>query len=289
MTLTVYMPALGAMGAALAARLVAAGVQVVSDLDARGANTRQRAAAAGVVHAPEYAMTESDIVLSVAPPDQAMPIAERFAALARSPRGDTVFADMNAISPQLAVRIGEKIEQAGARFADGGIIGLPPDGVRPDPALYVSGPAAPALSKLGEYGLRICLLDAPAGAASALKLSYAGITKGLIGIGAAMMLAATRAGVADALSAELAASQPRLLESFGRSIPDMMPKAARWVSEMHEIARFVGDDRADAEVYSALAAFYEHIGREHAQAGTEVESLRAFLSSGAPNNERDAG
>ena len=40
-------------------------------------------------------------------------------------------------------------------------------------------------------------------AASALKMSYAGITKGTQAIGAAMMLAAMRAGSADDLLAEL--------------------------------------------------------------------------------------
>lgn len=280
MSPVVYMPGLGGMGAALAARLTGQGVRVISDLDARGPDTRRRAAQAGVHNASGQAMAESDIVLSVVPPDQAMPIAERFAALVR-PGSSTIFADMNATSPQLAIDMGEKVKHAGARFVDGGIIGLPPDGVRPDPVLYLSGPDAVALAPLGERGLRISVLDAPVGAASALKLSYAGITKGLIGIGAAMMLAASRAGVGDALAAELAASQPRLLESFGRSIPDMMPKAARWVSEMREIARFVGEDRREAELYAALAAFYDHIGREHAGSGADVETLRAFLAPGA--------
>ena len=50
----------------------------------------------------------------------------------------------------------------------------------------------------------------PIGAASAMKMSYAGITKGFTALGAAMMLAASRAGTAEALKAELSASQPAL-------------------------------------------------------------------------------
>jgi L-threonate 2-dehydrogenase len=61
------------------------------------------------------------------------------------------------------------------------------------------------------HGLDIRIVGGGMGAASALKMSYAGITKGLTALGAAMMLGATRAGVAEALHAELAASQPALL------------------------------------------------------------------------------
>ena len=41
-------------------------------------------------------------------------------------------------------------------------------------------------------------MDGPIGAASAIKMSFGGITKGLIAIGSAMVLAAHRAGVAEA-------------------------------------------------------------------------------------------
>ena len=56
---------------------------------------------------------------------------------------------------------------------------------------------------LEQYGLEMPVQPGPIGAASAMKMSYAGITKGFTALGAAMMLAATRAGTADALKAEL--------------------------------------------------------------------------------------
>ena len=64
-------------------------------------------------------------------------------------------------------------------------------------------------------------MDGPVGAASALKMSYAGITKGFTALGAVMMLAATRAGTAEALRRELADSQPNLLAWLTRAVPAM--------------------------------------------------------------------
>src|ERR1019366_8989077 len=91
------------------------------------------------------------------------------------------------------------------------------------------GSEARRAEALAPFGLKIGVLDAPGCAASALKMSYAGITKGLIALGSSMILAAERAGISDALRAELGASQANLLTGFARSIPDMFGKAYRWV------------------------------------------------------------
>ena len=115
------------------------------------------------------------------------------------------------------------------------------------------------------------------GAASALKMSYAGITKGLTALGAAMMLGATRAGVAEALQAELAASQPALLPWFTRQIPSMYQKAYRWVAEMDEIAEFLGDDPAAAKMFSGAARRYERLARDGSGSTQETAELARFL------------
>ena len=87
-------------------------------------------------------------------------------------------------------------------------------------------------------------------------------TKGLTAIAAAMVLAATRAGAAAALRQELAASQPQLLQRFAKTLPDMVPKAYRWVAEMREIAAFVGEDSAASRMYDAFADFYERLAAD---------------------------
>src|SRR5258707_322635 len=62
------------------------------------------------------------------------------------------------------------------------------------------------------------------GAASALKMSYAGLTKGLIAIGVAMLAGARRAGLSVALRAELEHSQPELLRMLRARVPAMFPR-----------------------------------------------------------------
>ena len=63
------------------------------------------------------------------------------------------------------------------------------------PGIYVSGANAGEMKRLSAYGLNIRVIDGGIGSASALKMSYAGITKGVTAIGAALLLGASRAGV----------------------------------------------------------------------------------------------
>jgi hypothetical protein len=74
-------------------------------------------------------------------------------------------------------------------------------------------------------------------------MSYAGLTKGLIAIGAAMVAGARRAGLSVALRAELERSQPELLRMLRTLVPAMFPKAYRWVAEMEQIGEFLGSRR----------------------------------------------
>ena len=149
------------------------------------------------------------------------------------------------------------------------------------PRFYASGPDAPRFARLKDFGLDIRVLGGPMSAASAMKMSYAGITKGTQALGAAMLLAATRGGTADALFAELQGSQPQMLAWLKRNLALMPPKAYRWVAEMHEIADFVGEDPAAHELYLGAAHFYEQIAQDFEGEKTQVSVLEAFMSKGA--------
>ena len=123
------------------------------------------------------------------------------------------------------------------------------------------------------------VLQGPVGAASGLKMSYAGITKGTTALASAMILAATRFGAAADLQRELAESQPDLLRLFTRSVPDMMPKAYRWVAEMEEIAAFAGEDDASRQIYKGIARLYDRLARDREGDGQEMAQLRRFFET----------
>jgi 3-hydroxyisobutyrate dehydrogenase-like beta-hydroxyacid dehydrogenase len=267
--------AAGAMGSAIGARLTQHGATILTSLEGRGDASRARAEAAGMVNAEDAdIVARAAVILSIVPPAEAYALAARFAGPLAQAAHPPVYIDCNAISVARVKGIAGLIEDSHARFLDAGIIGGPPKRDEPGPAIYVAGQIAAEIAQLRTHGLDMRHLDGGIGAASALKLSYAGITKGLAALAAAMILAAERAGAGQALKTELAASQPQLLARFAKTLPDMYPKAYRWVDEMHSIADFIGEDQAEAGIFTAAAALYQRVSEDAA----EVAQIEKFLA-----------
>jgi 3-hydroxyisobutyrate dehydrogenase-like beta-hydroxyacid dehydrogenase len=277
------------MGAGVGRRLTDSGVKVLTSLKGRSEETLARAKAAGMVGAGDDEIAAADFILSILPPGDAVALAERFAPALKASNAKPVYVDCNAINPRTVERVAAALAPTECPFVDAGIIGSPPsplpdpppqsmeDRIKGSPRLYASGPAAPRFATLREYGLDVRVLQGALSTASAMKMSYAGITKGTQAIGAAMMLAATRAGTADELFKELQSSQKEMFAWFKRGLSLMPPKAYRWVAEMHEIAGFVGEDPTAHELYEGAAHFYERIAEDFEGDKKDVAALKAFL------------
>lgn len=255
----------GEMGAAVGQRLRECGAMVMTSLKGRSAASVERVKRASLeVVDDDILVSQVDFVMSIVPPGVAIEVAERFRGPILNSDAKPIFVECNAIAPSTTRRIEEILR--GVRFIDAGIIGGPPAAGSQDPAkgprFYASGAHAHELTRLANYGLDIAVLDAPVGAASALKLAYAGMTKGFTALATTMLNAASRESLADALRNELARTQPQFLARLERSIPDMFPKAYRWVAEMEQIAQFVGSDREGATIYEGAARLYEWIASE---------------------------
>jgi 3-hydroxyisobutyrate dehydrogenase-like beta-hydroxyacid dehydrogenase len=271
----------GEMGAGIGQRLHERGARVITSLSGRSAASGKRAERAGMVAASsDDEIATADIVLSVVPPKDAAGLAQRLKpAIARAAK-KPIYVDCNAVAPQTALEIGAALEGSGAHYVDGGIIGAPPTPTTAGARLYVSGERARDVLRLNTYGLDTRFLEGPIGAASALKMSYAGITKGFTAVSAFMMLGATRAGCAEQLHKELAESQAPLLAWLGRQMPKMPAKAYRWVAEMEEIAQFQDDDPAARDIYLGIARFYEQIAAAVAEPkpGDAIAQLNEFCA-----------
>jgi len=265
----------GMMGSGVGKRLVENGIEVRTSLAGRSDATLARAKDAGMVGASDEQIVGSDIILSIVPPGDALSLAERLAPALRAAAKKPVYADCNALDPATVLRIARVVQETGAPFVDGGIVGGPPRSGY-SPKIYLSGEAAPHVAELTKYGLEMPIQPGPIGAASAMKMSYAGITKGFTALGAAMMLAASRAGTAEDLKAELSSSQPALFGWLTRQVPNMYSKAYRWVAEMEEIAQFVGEDPAARKFYEGAAQLYERIAADFEGDRTETAALDAF-------------
>lgn len=254
----------GAMGVSVAASFAAAGHDVRWVRAGRGQATAERAAAAGLeaVESLVDGCEHADLVVSVCPPAAAVEVAQ---AVSLTGFGGA-YLDANAVSPATASEVASIVAASGASALDGSIIGMPAhqaDTTR----LYVSGDGAAGLADdLNGGPLAVVAIEGDIGAASALKMAYAGWTKGSSALLLALVGFASEMGVYDALLDEWARSQPHLAKQAEARAAGVGPKAWRFVGEMEEIAASLraaglsgGFHDGAAETYAALAGFKDAV------------------------------
>lgn len=226
----------GDMGHAVARGLIERGAHVVTALAGRSAETRARAERTGIEDRHTLAATIecADLVLSILPPAAALDVAQAAVPTLEQVGREIFYADCNAVSPRTAETLAGLVTGTGAGFIDVGIVG-PAPGRGPDTRFYASGPAAERLRELDATGVEVRVIGSEVGRASALKMVYAGLTKGTLTLYTAVLVAAERLGISQELTRELAESQPAALERM-RAVPFLPADAGRWIGEMDEIA-----------------------------------------------------
>ena len=240
------------------------GLRVITCLHGRSQRTHELAEKAGIVDVSTYSqlVTEADLILSIMVPAQAMSAAAAVAEALQQVNTTLTYADCNAIAPQTVRELGDVITAAGGTFVDASIIGPPP---RTPGAtrFYASGPTLDTFSELNNYGLDVRTLGDEIGLASAIKMCYASLTKGLTALCTELLTAASLLGVSEALTAEFQVSQSALFERMERGLPGMPPKARRWIGEMEEISATFEHVGLTPNILTGAADIYRFVGDTH--------------------------
>lgn len=284
---TVAIVSPGRMGSAVGRVLTHHGIKVRADLEGRSAQTVQRAEAAGIEHCTASDIAQADIVLSILPPAQAIANAENFVAHFQENAHKPIFVDLNATNPSTAGKIERIITESGAYFVDGCIIGTRPRQGYDGPWFFFSGSRANDVAILARYGLKSECLAGPNGGASALKMCFAGIMKGLQALGCASTLAAERSGAAPALMTLLNDTQPELAGWFSKQIPAMYPKTYRWIEEMEEIGAFL-EPQEGSDIFKGAADLFTYLASEDESATKSVSILQSYFHAAPEADMQEA-
>jgi hypothetical protein len=130
------------------------------------------------------------------------------------------------------------------------------------------------------------------GSATGLKMCFASLSKGFTALAIQSFTTAHNLGVVDELKAHMEEFNPAALKNVERSLPNMCPKAYRWVHEMQEIAETFEADggfeakessfQSIAEVY-ALVADGTVLGEEKTEdrkRGTTADDVAKLVAEG---------
>lgn len=252
----------GDMGHAVGKVLTAHGLRVITSLHGRSARTRQLTERAGIqdVGTLDTLVQEADLLLSILVPDQAVTTAHVVAQALSDTNQAVLYVDCNAIAPQTAHTISQIITGAGSRFVDAGIIGPPPH--KPGTTrFYASGHEVATVAALNDFGLEIIPLGPEIGQASAFKMCYAALTKGLTALATELLTAAEAFGITQPLAHEFENSQTLLYKQLQQALPSMPAKAHRWIGEMEEIAQTFGALGLTPQILAGAAELYRFVNR----------------------------
>jgi len=250
----------GDMGHAVGRVFKEHGLRVVTCLQGRSNRTRELANRANIenVSTLEEMVKQSDLVLSVIVPSEAVNLAEELADVLRTSRIDTYFADCNAISPKTAKKVDGIITAVGGRFINASIIGSPPSKGEA-PRFYACGPHAKIMSELNGKGIEVRLLGDRIGLASSIKMCYAVLTKGSQALWITLLTAAKVLDVSEELQ-ELLQSQSSIFKQMEKQVPGIAVKARRSVGKMEEIAATFENVELTPQFHIAASEIFRFVG-----------------------------
>ncbi|MBX3592874.1 NAD(P)-dependent oxidoreductase [Sphingomonas sp.] len=208
------------------------GPAMIAAFDAAGARGASSAA---------DALKRADLALCLVTADQALAAARACAPMLRP---NAMWIDMNSVAPATKRAAAAAVEAAGARYVDVAVM-APVLPARLAVPLLVAGPHADAAAAaLRGYGFtHVSVAGATVGDASAIKMIRSVMVKGLEALSAECVLAAHRAGVADAVFASLDASW-KAQDWAARTdynLDRMLAHGTRRAAEMEEVAKTLED------------------------------------------------
>eukprot|EP01112_Ceratiomyxa_fruticulosa_P014770 TRINITY_DN4267_c0_g2_i1.p1 TRINITY_DN4267_c0_g2~~TRINITY_DN4267_c0_g2_i1.p1 ORF type:complete len:301 (+),score=50.28 TRINITY_DN4267_c0_g2_i1:109-1011(+) len=266
---------MGSMGSAIAHTLKSHGVSVFSCLEGRSLHTRNVASKVGIIEVPDLKtlVQSSDLILSVIPPSEALSVAKSVVSTFKRDqiKSQTLYADLNAVSPMTIKEISALFQEVGISVVDGCILGPPP---QPDKTtrFHFSGERAAELQELKNYGLEVNILAGGIGEASSLKMCFAGTGKAITALLTQNVSLSKSLGIYDSYLQEIKTFYPYLDAMINRSLPDMCPKAYRWIGEMEEIASTLSSEGFQPTMLLGAKEIYEMVAKS--ELGESVDGER---------------
>ena len=266
----------GEMGVTVLETLTENGVFATWVKEGRSEDTIQRAYPVASLDTLEELVHSVETIISVCPPAAALEV-----ALNIFYKGFTgIYVDANAISPLESRKIAELF---GASFVDGGIIG-PPAKEAGTTRLYLSGMRSREVVDLFKVGpLEAIALSESSDpeeitAASALKMAYAGFSKGSSALLLAVNAFAQKSGVLEALHREWGISAPGLVRRSQNTAAGVSRKAWRFGAEMDFISKSFDERNLPPEFHQGASALFKALEDFKDQPPAELTALLEALS-----------
>ena len=167
-----------------------------------------------------------------------------------------VYIDMNSAAPTVKAEIAQIPHNEGVMFCDAAVMGTVPGNKHKVPMFLAGNGAAKFAAAFSQYGMKLTVLDAQAGGASAIKMFKSVIMKGLPQLMFESFEAAVKYGVLNTLVDSLASSlNGKTVEQLADTFTARtMIHAARRSEEMQDVVATLENLGVDAAMSKATVA-----------------------------------
>lgn len=229
----------------------------------RGSLIRERAEETGVdLISLETAQREGKFVASMNSASAALSVAE---TVIPQLQAGQVFIDFNSASPDVEEKIDRIPRKEGVLFCDAGVMGTVP-GNRHRVPMFLAGDGADIFYEaFSPFHMKMTVLDAPAGGASAIKMLKSVVMKGLPQLMFESFEAAEQYGILDTLVDSLSESLngktvEKLADTF---IVRTMIHAKRRSAEMRDVLATLDKLHTDASMTEAVVKKLDMLAEQH--------------------------
>jgi 3-hydroxyisobutyrate dehydrogenase-like beta-hydroxyacid dehydrogenase len=229
-----------------------------------GEQIRKRAAEVGVklFNRLEDAYQDGDFIASLTSANIALNVAK---SIIPHLKAKQVYIDMNSAAPTVKADIAKIPHTEGVMFCDAAVMGTVPGNKHKVPILLAGDGAEKFKTAFAQYGMKLTVLDADAGGASAIKMFKSVIMKGLPQLMFESFEAAQKYGVLDTLVASLSSSLngktvEQLADTF---IARTMIHAGRRSAEMQDVVATLENLGVDAAMSKAVVDKLDHLAEQN--------------------------
>lgn len=250
----------GDMGFVISKELVQHGFRVVSVSEGRSDLTKANIKNAGIedLASMKDLVEVCDYIFSLNNAKSSISVAEEVASVVASSQKKPFFVDLNSNSPQTALKIGEIILQSGSGFINGAVLGASQD-IPENSTFVISGKDTKELITLLSSIFKVKDAGDQIGSASAYKLLFSMVNKGINAVIFEAMIAASHFGILEPLDESLKNYLPGTYKDLQKTTPTYPQHIKRRIDEMHSLSEMLQSERLPNAIAVSAGSVFDKI------------------------------
>ncbi|MBK1896120.1 NAD(P)-dependent oxidoreductase [Chryseobacterium paridis] len=278
-TIAILFP--GDMGAQIAKALVKNNYTVITAGEGRSTRTLENIKSIGIddVGSLQNIAEQADVVLSLTSPEGSLKVAKNIMCCLENTDNRPVYIDLNSNTPEIALTIEKLFSSKNIQFINGAVMGASKD-IPDHGTLIVSGEHRKVFLDLFSSVFKIKDAGEKTEAASAYKLLFSMINKGMNALFFETMTAAAHFGILDELNGSLQEFLPGTYQDLMKTTPTYPQHIFRRIDEMKGLTDMLKSENLPSVIASGTAETFERVYKsgifENENFEGVIETLQSF-------------